>query len=287
MNSFLRIFRESWKKNKVGVDRLRKADYTNSIGMQFMKIPAGDFMMGSNIYVSEGPIHRVSISKPFYFGKYPVTQKEWKAVMGSNPSRFKGDDYPVESVSWDDVQEFVKKLNSKEGVTAYRLPYESEWEYACRAGTTTSYFFGNNSSIHTRLCRLPYWKEIMKYLHLDDVSKLEKYAWYSGHKTLKEWVKDMDIINEKGSTHPVGQKRPNPWGLYDMYGNVQEWMQDDWYGTYEYKMVYVINPYKPARGGSWISHASLCRSARRGGYYSSNRYDVVGFRLLKTIDWLE
>ncbi|WP_321428805.1 formylglycine-generating enzyme family protein [uncultured Methanolobus sp.] len=275
--------RESWKKSKVEVEGLRKADYTNSIGMQFMKIPAGDFMMGSNKYASEQPIHRVSISKQFYFGKYPVTQKEWKAVMGSNPSRFKGDNNPVENVSWNDVQEFVKKLNAKEGVTAYRLPFEAEWEYACRAGTTTRYFFGKNSSTHTRLCGLPYWKEIMKYLHLDDISKLKKYAWYSGHENHIEWAKDMDIINEKGTTHPVGQKKPNPWSLYDLYGNVWEWMQDNWYGNYECELVYVINPYKPARGSSWINDASFCRSASRNGYSSSERYDNVGFRLLKTI----
>ena len=127
--------------------------------MEFVLIPAGEFMMGSpsnekGRYDDEGPVHKVTIKNSFYMGKYPVTQKQWKKVMGNNPSNFKGEDRPVENVSWEDVHEFVKKLNEKEGTDKYRLPSEAEWEYACRAGTQTRYSFG------------------------DDESKLNEYAWY-------------------------------------------------------------------------------------------------------------
>ncbi len=115
-------------------------------------------------------------------GKYEVTQKQWHEVMGTNPSTFKGDDLPVESVSWNDVQKFIKKLNKKENTNKYRLPSEAEWEYAARAGTTTRYSFG------------------------DDARKLRNYAWY--------------YANSNFETHPVGEKKPNTWGLYDMHGNV-------------------------------------------------------------------
>jgi len=164
--------------------------------MEFVLIPAGTFTMGSpdsdsNAYDHEKPAHQVTISEPFYMGKYEVTQAQWKAVMGENPSRFKGDDHPVENVSWEDVQQFIQKLNAKEGKEACRLPTEAEWEYAARAGTTTIYSFGNNAS------------------------QLGNYAWYDE--------------NSGNTTHPVGDKPPNPWGLYDMHGNVWEWVQD-WYG---------------------------------------------------------
>ncbi len=116
---------------------------TNSIGTKLKLIPAGTFMMGSNEKDYEKPIHQVTITKPFYLGVYQVTQKEWQAVMGNNPSKFKGRNRPVEQVSWDDCQEFCRKLSQKEGVT-YRLPTEAEWEYACRAGTKKRYYWGND-----------------------------------------------------------------------------------------------------------------------------------------------
>ena len=120
----------------------RKADIpkifsSSSTGMEFILIPAGEFMMGSKESGSEQPPHNVNIKEPFYMGKYPVTQKQWEKVMGDNPSKFEGDDRPVEKVSWNMVQELIKKLNEMEGTDKYRLPSESEWEYACRAGTTT------------------------------------------------------------------------------------------------------------------------------------------------------
>ena len=196
-------------------------------------------------------MHEVRISKPFYLGKYEVTQKEWQAVMGSNPSRFTGDaNLPVESVSWQDVQAFIQKLNAKEGGTRYRMPTEAEWEYAARAGTTTTYSFGNNEG------------------------QLGEHAWYAA--------------NAGSKMHPVGQKKPNAWGLHDMHGNVWEWVQD-WYGPYVAGTV--TDPQGPSsgagrvhRGGGWNAGAGFCRAAIRGGVAPGYRYDGRGFRLLRTAE---
>ena len=158
------------KKRKKSEAAKAPSEFTNSIGMKFVKIP------GRN----------------YYIGKHQVTQKEWKAVMGSDPSHFKGDDLPVEKVSWDDCQEYIERLNRKEGTYKYRLPTEEEWEHACRAGSTTEYCFG------------------------DEIRRLGNYAWYSD--------------NSGSKTHIVGTKRPNKWGLHDMHGNVWEWCQD-WYSN--------------------------------------------------------
>jgi formylglycine-generating enzyme required for sulfatase activity len=229
---------------------------TNTIGMEFVLIPAGKFEMGSppdeeGRDSDEGPVHHVNIEKAFYMGRYEVTQKQWRAVMGDNPSHFKGDDLPVEQVSWDDVQEFIKKLNEKEGIDTYRLPSEAEWEYACRAGTTTRYSFG------------------------DSESRLGDYAWYNS--------------NSGSQTHPVGQKKANPWGLYDLHGNVWEWVQDSWHSNYDGA---------PADGSAWESedganrvlrcgccgnYAWGCRSAIRGRFAPRTRGSILGFRLLKSL----
>jgi formylglycine-generating enzyme required for sulfatase activity len=210
---------------------------TNSIGMEFVLIPAGSFTMGADKNFedagdNETPAHRVTISKAFYLGKYEVTQAQWVSVMGSNPSYFKGRSNPVDKVSWDEVQSFIKKLNQKEGVNKYRLPTEAEWEYAARAGSTSTYSFG------------------------DDAEALRRYAWYG---------EDYD----SGSTHPVGQKEPNGWGLYDMHGNVSEWVQD-WRGENYYSGSPGTDPRGPSsgshrvnRGGGWSDDARHCRSASR------------------------
>ncbi|MBP1908393.1 formylglycine-generating enzyme family protein [Methanolobus bombayensis] len=222
---------------------------TNSIGTEFLLIPAGKFMMGSKKDSTSSPIHEVTISKPFYLGKYPVTQREWVLIMGSNPSFFKGhDNHPVEQVSWDDAQEFVSKLNSKEGTHKYRLPSEAEWEYACRAGTTSKYYFG------------------------DDESDLNDYGWYSGK-----------------TTHPVGQKKPNPWGLYDMNGNVWEWCEDKWHSNFEDAPAdgsaweYSPSSLRVDRGGCWSSLSRFCCSALRSANIANDPFGFTGFRLLREV----
>ena len=228
---------------------------TNSIGMEFVLIPAGSFDMGSpsgerGRGSAEGPVHRVKIPDGFYLGKYEVTQKQWREVMGDNPSYYEGDDRPVEIVSWNDAQDFIKKLNQKEGADKYRLPSEAEWEYAARAGTTTRYSFG------------------------DDDGKLGEYAWYDD--------------NSGDETHPVGQKKPNPWGLYDMHGNVRELTQDR-YGDYDgapsdgSAWESGDSSHRVVRGGSWDDYAQVCRSARRNRYDPDLRGRYFGFRLLREL----
>ena len=221
----------------------------NSIGMELVLMPAGEFMMGSDYAEpDERPIHRVVISKPFYLGKYEVTQAQWLEVMGTNPSHFKGDlNRPVERVSWYMVQDFIRRLNGREGHSKYRLPTEAEWEYAMRAGSTTRYSFGDNESF------------------------LEQFAWYNK--------------NDGGKTHPVGQLKPNAWGLYDMHGNVWEWVHD-WRGPY--LLGTVIDPQGPAtgnakgyRGGGWGYGAGRCRSADRSYDAPHYVYGTHGFRLAR------
>jgi len=256
-------------KTKEKTEELTKQG--NSIGMKFTLIPAGEFYMGSEESDDEKPVHKVKINNPFYLGTYPVTQREWKAVMGDNPSDFKGDDLPVEGVSWHDVQKFIMKLNEKEGTDKYRLPSEAEWEYACRAGTTTRYSFG------------------------DDESKLGDYGWYaenSGSRSPKKgdfFGYDEDDWSEnrwKGKTHSVGQKKPNPWGLYDMHGNVWEWVQDEWHSSYDRAPTDGSawesgdGAFRVYRGGSWFSYAGDCRSADRFHFVPRYRGFSLGFRLL-------
>jgi formylglycine-generating enzyme required for sulfatase activity len=221
----------------------------NSIGMKFTPITAGEFNMGSEESDDEKPVHKVKIKNPFYLGTYPVTQREWKAVMGSNPSSFKGDDLPVEQVSWEDVQEFIKKLNEEEGTDKYRLPSEAEWEYAARAGTTTRYSFG------------------------DSESELGKYAWYDE--------------NSEDKTHPVGQRESNPWRLYDMHGNVWEWVHDEWHDSYDRAPTDGSawesgdGADRVFRGGGWFSGAGDCRFAIRLHGDPRFRFGILGFRLLR------
>ena len=216
-------------------------------GMEFVRVPAGEFLMGSTSEEAlsrEQPVTRVRISRAFELGKHEVTQAEWEAVMGSNPSRFDecGGDCPVERVSWDDVQEFIGRLNALEGEARYRLPTEAEWEYAARAGTSGDRYGGD----------------------------LDAIAWYDG--------------NSGGGTHPVGQKAPNAWGLHDMLGNVWEWVQD-WYGPYPGGSV--TDPQGPAsgsarvgRGGGWVFDARSCRASDRIILTPGFRY-YLGFRLLR------
>ncbi len=235
--------------------------FTNSVGMTFVRIAAGSFLMGTSDeeiealikrypdthlgwFEDERPQHSVTISEPFWMGTHPVTQVQWEAVMGDNPSRFKGDlSRPVEQVSWDDVQQFLERLSASDGRT-YTLPSEAQWEYTCRAGSSGAYCFG------------------------DDVSQLGDYAWYqenSGHRT-----------------HPVGKKQANAWGLYDMHGNVWEWCQD-FYGDYLASAAQDpsgpdAGAFRVIRGGGWDDPALLARAACRYAVGPAYRDDGLGFR---------
>ena len=220
--------------------------FENSIGMSFVLIPAGEFMLGSNDgYDDEKPVHRVRITKPFYMGVTEVTQRQYDWVVGENPSYFKGADNPVEQVSWSAVTEFCKIMSQRAQKTV-RLPTEAEWEYACRAGSTGKYCFGNSER------------------------QLGDYAWYDD--------------NSGNKTHPVGQKKPNAWGLYDMHGSVLEWCAD-WYG--EYPPGEVSDPtgpstgrYRVVRGGSWRYYANYSRSANRYYCDPTFTYFSLGFRVV-------
>ena len=195
--------------------------------------------------------HEVTITNNFEMQVTEVTQRQWMSVMGSNPSEYKCEECPVENVSWNEVQDFIMKLNKKvrDGYT-YRLPTEAEWEYAARGGTQTAYFFG------------------------EDEGKLGEYAWFNK--------------NSEGTTHPVKQKKPNRFGLYDIYGNVWEWVED-WYAE-DLTSLPSVDPKGPSigscrviRGGGWGSGAKTLRSAARGYSFPSYRYDGdVGFRVVRT-----
>lgn len=220
---------------------------------EMVVIPAGNFVMGSDKNADEQPPHTVTI-RAFLLGKTEFTHKQWLNVMGSNPSRFSacGPNCPVENVSWDDVQQFITKLNQRTG-QSYRLPSEAEWEYAARAGTTTEWSFGN------------------------DESRLENYAWYRQ--------------NSGDKTQAVGQKLPNAFGLFDMHGNVWEWTQDCWHDGYVGAPTDgtawetgCSGNYRARRGGSWGNfHQPVLRSTKR--YWGSPDYQNIdiGFRLARDL----
>jgi uncharacterized repeat protein (TIGR02543 family) len=231
------------------------ATFTAPLGVsfgpdQFALIPAGTFQMGStNGEGDELPVHTVNITKAFYMQKTQVTQGQWKAVMGSNPSYFSscGDTCPVERVTWNDIQQFLAALNAQDPGKSYRLPTEAEWEYACRAGTTGDY---------------------------GGTGVLDQMGWYDG--------------NSGGQTHPVAQKQPNHWGLFDMHGNVREWVQD-WYSSTYYSVSPTNDPpgpttgsYRVLRGGGWGNSASIARSAYRGFAPPGDGFWTFGFRLART-----
>jgi formylglycine-generating enzyme required for sulfatase activity len=253
----------------------------NSIGMEFKKIPAGTFTMGSPA-VERGRMdnerqYSATISSAYWLGMNEVTQSQYERVMGTNPSKFKGADHPVETVSWEDAVEFCRRLSElpeeKAAGRIYRLPTEAEWEYACRAGSKTAYSFGS------------------------DVTLLVEFGWFrnnSGNSSLdveQLLIKDPNLrdvtrlITDNGNrTHPVGQKKPNAWGLYDMHGNVSEWCSD-WLG--DYPVWAATDPVglregslRVLRGGSWFLSAADCRSAGRHGDDPSYRFGGYGFRVV-------
>jgi len=229
--------------------------------MNMVFIPPGTFRMGSppdevDRYDCEGPQTAVTISQGFWMGKYEVTQGEYEAVMGNNPSNFTGDtNRPVETVSWHDATAYCAALTERERAagrigtnSVYRLPTEAEWEYACRAWTSTRFSYGDD---------LAY-------------TNLMNYAWYSDNSGL--------------TTHSVGQKLPNPWGLYDMHGNAWKWCQD-WLDTYPGGIA--LDPQGPGagssrvfRGGGWFCYAGPCRSALRSSFAPVARSDDLGFRVV-------
>jgi len=248
------------------------SEITTISGIEMVLIPAGEF---TTSYIMERltKSRRIIITEPFYLGKYPVTQSQWEEIMGSNPSKFKGDsDSPVENVTWDTVQEFIQRINAKESTNRYRLPTDAEWEYAVRANTQTKYFWG------------------------DEIAYMDKYVWHRE--------------NSGAKTHPVGMKLPNQWGLYDMLGNVYELVQDKIDGKY-YIYNDIIDYYDDASvlidpvGNSYIQpnyHPDLFNTLR-GWSWSSGRTEIsvdkrspglifyldkesgnIGFRLSSSVD---
>jgi len=247
---------EQEKRQRAEQEKRRGQSFTetlpNGIQLEMIAIPEGSFIMGGTEYNDEKPQHLVNISRPFYIGKYPITQEQYQAVMGNNPSHFKkGGKYPVEQVSWEDAQAFCQKL-SKIRRKTYRLPSETEWEYACRAGTQTRYYFGDNDN------------------------QLKEYAWYGD--------------NSNKQTHPVGEKKPNNWGLYDMLGNVWEWCEDDWHSNYNGApkdgRAWIDNDkhYKSGsrivRGGSWYNNSRNFSCFWRNNDYPARRNYSIGFRVV-------
>ena len=237
-------------------------DLGNGVTLEMMEIPAGEFFMGSPADNNESPQHRVHV-KSCFMGKFVVTQAQYQEIMGKNPSRFKGEKRPVERVNWNDATEFCQKLTEKTGRT-YRLPSEAEWEYACRAKTTTPFHFGE--TITTDL------------------------ANYDGTTCTND---DALKVQYRGQTIEVGSFSPNAFGLYNMHGNVWEWCQDTWHENYngapsDGSAWIDNNPYRVLRGGSWSNYLYLCYSAYRKNYgwaghnIASNN---VGFRIACGESW--
>ena len=236
--------------------------------LEMVLIEANTFAMGSLSFErgrenDEGPIHEVEITKPYYIGRYEVTQAQWELLMSSNPSRSLGANHPVEQVSWDDCQGFIAKLNEL-GQGTFRLPTEAEWEYACRAGAATRFSFGDASEC----------SDLREYCE-----QMDMYMWWRGNDTHGQHV---------SGTKTIAMKAPNPWGLYDMHGNVAEWCLDR-YSPYTGEAQ--TDPQGPSlgsnrvlRGGSWNSYAQDCRSAARDSYsYKAGRY-TIGFRVVKSVE---
>lgn len=205
---------------------------------------------------SEDPAHTVTFAKGFWISKFEITQKQWKDVMGFNPSYHQGSSYPnaetrpVDNVSWRDVQDFIEELNAQNLTLRFRLPSEAQWEYACRAGTVTRFHWGEDSA----------------------TNKIDKFAWYQ--------------MNSGGETHEAGLKRGNAWRAFDMGGNVWEWVQDtyqpDYTGAPTDGSAWVVAgaDQRCVRGGSWYNNSMACRSAFRGGQDPDGHFIDYGFRIV-------
>ena len=261
------------KKNYITVtesgangDEPEPGDVRHFAGIAFAWIPPGSFQMGSYLspqevaqiygglyrdYQDEHPRHTVNFDQGFWMGQYEVTQAQWRDVMGRNPSGFTGNDRPVERVDWDDCHDFVDGLNEL-GEGTFRLPSEAEWEYACRAGTDTEFYYG------------------------DRLDRLDQYAWHYG--------------NSDDRTYDVGEKRPNDWNIYDMHGNVLEWCEDrshsDYYGAPRDGSVWNTGggANRMLRGGSWYCEGRYARSAMRFAFYPRDAHRDVGLRLVREMD---
>ena len=244
--------RQAETAKALGVKVEETLDLGKGVTMKLVLIPAGTFVMGSpetetERMDTEGPRRQVTISKPFYMGVYEVTQAQYESVVGKNISKFKGPQNPVELVFWSNATAFCAALSMKTG-RVVGLPTEAQWEYACRARTETSFSFGDNAK------------------------DLYAYAWYEA--------------NSAQRTHPVGQKKPNAFGLYDMHGNVMEWCHD-WYAWNFYAKAKNVDPENTAetrsrvvRGGAWNTGPRDCRSARRYTYDPDTRGHQCGFRVV-------
>lgn len=249
---------ESWAKSLGKSGAIEK----NSIDMELVLIPPGSFRMGSAAQVKERSADEtqveVTLTRPFYLGRTEVTQCQWQAVMGTTPWKGKekareGDSLAATYVNWEDAMEFCKALSDKENAT-YRLPTEAEWEFACSAGASTKFSFG------------------------DDEAALPKYAW---------WANSSDDANTKEVkyVHEVGRKLPNPFGLYDTHGNVWEWCDD----MYDRKLPGGTDPLvtegenQVIRGGGWSSQATMCRCAYRNWGPAAYRVNNVGFRVARSV----
>ncbi len=246
-------FLGKFSKNTPKERKVWNVDLGDGVEMDFMPIAVGSFQMGSNNGDGdEKPVHRVTLSKPFWMAKTEVTQAQYQKIMGSNPSKFKGSQNPVEQVSWNDAVSFCKKLTEHDRQAGrlpegyeYTLPTEAQWEYACRAGTTGDY-----------------------------AGNLDVMGWYDN--------------NSGSKTHPVGTKQANAWGLFDMHGNVWEWCLDDWHRSYSdaptdgsrWVSLGVGGSLRMRHGGSFGGNASDCRSADRGSNDPSRTFPDLGFRPL-------
>ncbi|MCP4702436.1 MAG: formylglycine-generating enzyme family protein [Gammaproteobacteria bacterium] len=243
-------------------------------------IAPGRFLMGSpqnepGRYGDEGPCHEVTLSEGFWLFDTPVTQALWEAVTEENPSRFKSPQRPVEQVSWKDAKAFLEKINQRYPALQLSLPTEAQWEYACRAGTDTAVYAGP-----------------IEIIGQHNAPVLDTIAWYGGNSgvdfelenghDISDW-REKQYDHQRAGTHPVGQKQPNPWGLYDMLGNVWEWCED---GRRSYNKDAQLNPLgsvevgasRACRGGSWFDDARYVRAAFRYENDPGYRHGNLGFR---------
>jgi len=276
-NNDLQDFHQSWHKtvpivatptHTASPKPTEKGDMTiqlpGDVSMEMVHIPSGSFFMGSKdpgwSYADELPVHTVNIKYDFFMCKYEVTQAQWSAVMGQNPSYYSncGDSCPVETVSWNECQNFIIEIN-KLNLGIFRLPSEAEWEYACRAGTQTRFYFGDSDCLPTGCAPC----------------QLNDYAWWCGNSVLE--------------THPVGQKLSNAFGLYDMYGNVWEWCQDYMHNDYSGAPADGSawedssgTPYRVVRGYYWYFNPVYCRSSFRFKAFPDNKRKYLGVRLVLT-----